>query len=149
MLHHITRHPMQCRSGCCQDDVQHKQRGRVSLECRNHQVCGRLLHIGLHHHPAYWRPPPGKQTIWLRHLSLVLAQPPDPIGGQTGPEGGDRGEGDAGPGGGGHLSCLSRHLAMVGAPLERSRMATLAFCGSYSGAALGMPVSGYIAEGFG
>ena len=77
---------------------------------------------------------PGKQTIWLRHLSLVLAQPPDPIGGQTGPEGGDRGEGDAGPGGGGHLSCLSRHLAMVGAPLERSRMATLAFCGSYSGA---------------
>ena len=83
-------------------------------------VDGRLLHMRLHHHPAYWRPPrlqvPRKQTIWLRHLSLVLAQPPDPIGGQTGPEGGDRCEGDAGPGGGGHLPCLSRHLAMVGAP---------------------------------
>jgi hypothetical protein len=28
-------------------------------------------------------------------------------------------------------------------PLERSRLATLAFCGSYGGAVLGMPISGY------
>jgi len=34
-------------------------------------------------------------------------------------------------------------------PLERSRLATLAFCGSYGGAVLGMPVSGYLAEGIG
>ena len=34
-------------------------------------------------------------------------------------------------------------------PLERSRLATLAFCGSYGGAVLGMPVSGYLAEGVG
>ena len=27
-------------------------------------------------------------------------------------------------------------------PLERSRLATLAFCGSYGGAVLGMPISG-------
>jgi ACS family sodium-dependent inorganic phosphate cotransporter-like MFS transporter 6/7/8 len=31
-------------------------------------------------------------------------------------------------------------------PLERSRLATLAFCGSYGGAVLGMPVSGYLAQ---
>jgi len=34
-------------------------------------------------------------------------------------------------------------------PLERSRLATLAFCGSYGGAVLGMPVSGYLAMGIG
>jgi len=34
-------------------------------------------------------------------------------------------------------------------PLERSRLATLAFCGSYGGAVLGMPVSGYLAQGIG
>ena len=34
-------------------------------------------------------------------------------------------------------------------PLERSRLATLAFCGSYGGAVLGMPISGYLAEGVG
>ena len=34
-------------------------------------------------------------------------------------------------------------------PLERSRLATLAFCGSYGGAVLGMPVSGYLADGIG
>jgi len=34
-------------------------------------------------------------------------------------------------------------------PLERSRLATLAFCGSYGGAVLGMPVSGYLADGVG
>merc|ERR1712038_562442 len=34
-------------------------------------------------------------------------------------------------------------------PLERSRLATLAFCGSYGGAVLGMPVSGYLAENVG
>ncbi len=34
-------------------------------------------------------------------------------------------------------------------PLERSRLATLAFCGSYGGAVLGMPVSGFLAEGIG
>ena len=31
-------------------------------------------------------------------------------------------------------------------PLERSRLATLAFCGSYGGAVLGMPISGFLAE---
>lgn len=31
-------------------------------------------------------------------------------------------------------------------PLERSRLATLAFCGSYGGAVLGMPISGYLAD---
>ena len=34
-------------------------------------------------------------------------------------------------------------------PLERSRLATLAFCGSYGGAVLGMPISGYLADGIG
>jgi len=34
-------------------------------------------------------------------------------------------------------------------PLERSRLATLAFCGSYGGAVLGMPVSGYLAQWIG
>jgi len=34
-------------------------------------------------------------------------------------------------------------------PLERSRLATLAFCGSYGGAVLGMPMSGYLADGVG
>lgn len=34
-------------------------------------------------------------------------------------------------------------------PLERSRLATLAFCGSYGGAVLGMPISGYLASGIG
>ncbi|QQP56078.1 Putative permease of the major facilitator superfamily, partial [Caligus rogercresseyi] len=34
-------------------------------------------------------------------------------------------------------------------PLERSRLATLAFCGSYGGAVLGMPISGYLADGVG
>ena len=29
-------------------------------------------------------------------------------------------------------------------PLERSRLATLAFCGSYGGAVLGMPISGML-----
>ena len=31
-------------------------------------------------------------------------------------------------------------------PLERSRLATLAFCGSYGGAVLGMPISGFLAD---
>ncbi|XP_023335696.1 vesicular glutamate transporter 1 isoform X2 [Eurytemora carolleeae] len=31
-------------------------------------------------------------------------------------------------------------------PLERSRLATLAFCGSYGGAVLGMPISGYLVQ---
>ncbi len=31
-------------------------------------------------------------------------------------------------------------------PLERSRLATLAFCGSYGGAVLGLPISGYLAD---
>ncbi len=31
-------------------------------------------------------------------------------------------------------------------PLERSRLATLAFCGSYGGAVLGMPISGVLAD---
>lgn len=31
-------------------------------------------------------------------------------------------------------------------PLERSRLATLAFSGSYAGVVIGMPVSGYLAE---
>ena len=31
-------------------------------------------------------------------------------------------------------------------PLERSRLATLAFCGSYGGAVLGMPMSGILAD---
>lgn len=34
-------------------------------------------------------------------------------------------------------------------PLERSRLATLALAGSYGGAVLGMPVSGYLAQGIG
>ncbi|XP_069945788.1 vesicular glutamate transporter 3 [Cherax quadricarinatus] len=34
-------------------------------------------------------------------------------------------------------------------PLERSRLATLAFCGSYAGAVLGMPLSAYLTEGIG
>lgn len=34
-------------------------------------------------------------------------------------------------------------------PLERSRLATLAFCGSYGGAVVGMPVSGWLVEGIG
>nr|CAG4640809.1 EOG090X04X8 [Eulimnadia texana] len=32
-------------------------------------------------------------------------------------------------------------------PLERSRLATLAFCGSYAGAVVGMPLSGWLTEG--
>nr|CAG4643905.1 EOG090X04X8 [Lepidurus arcticus] len=32
-------------------------------------------------------------------------------------------------------------------PLERSRLATLAFCGSYAGAVLGMPLSGWLTNG--
>ena len=34
-------------------------------------------------------------------------------------------------------------------PLERSRLATLAFCGSYGGAVLGMPISGFLADKIG
>ena len=34
-------------------------------------------------------------------------------------------------------------------PLERSRLATLAFCGSYGGAVLGMPISGFLADQIG
>ncbi|XP_069192452.1 vesicular glutamate transporter 1 isoform X1 [Procambarus clarkii] len=34
-------------------------------------------------------------------------------------------------------------------PLERSRLATLAFCGSYAGAVLGMPLSAWLTEGIG
>ena len=34
-------------------------------------------------------------------------------------------------------------------PLERSRLATLAFCGSYGGAVLGMPISGILADHIG
>jgi ACS family sodium-dependent inorganic phosphate cotransporter-like MFS transporter 6/7/8 len=33
--------------------------------------------------------------------------------------------------------------------LERSRLATLAFCGSYGGAVVGMPVSAWLADGVG
>ncbi len=32
-------------------------------------------------------------------------------------------------------------------PLERSRLATLAFCGSYAGAVVGMPLSGWLTDG--
>lgn len=32
-------------------------------------------------------------------------------------------------------------------PLERSRLATLAFCGSYAGAVVGMPLSGWLTKG--
>jgi ACS family sodium-dependent inorganic phosphate cotransporter-like MFS transporter 6/7/8 len=32
-------------------------------------------------------------------------------------------------------------------PLERSRLATLAFCGSYAGVVLGMPLSGLLTGG--
>jgi ACS family sodium-dependent inorganic phosphate cotransporter-like MFS transporter 6/7/8 len=31
-------------------------------------------------------------------------------------------------------------------PLERSRLATIAFCGSYAGAVLGLPLSGILTE---
>ncbi|XP_055336533.1 vesicular glutamate transporter 1-like [Paramacrobiotus metropolitanus] len=31
-------------------------------------------------------------------------------------------------------------------PLERSRLATIAFCGSYAGAVLGLPISGFLTE---
>ncbi|CAG7830817.1 unnamed protein product, partial [Allacma fusca] len=34
-------------------------------------------------------------------------------------------------------------------PLERSRLATLAFCGSYGGAVVGMPISGWLVDGVG
>lgn len=34
-------------------------------------------------------------------------------------------------------------------PLERSRLATLAFCGSYAGVVLGMPLSGVLTAGIG
>lgn len=34
-------------------------------------------------------------------------------------------------------------------PLERSRLATLAFCGSYAGAVLGMPLSAWLTQGIG
>ncbi|KAG7155348.1 Vesicular glutamate transporter 3-like 2, partial [Homarus americanus] len=34
-------------------------------------------------------------------------------------------------------------------PLERSRLATLALCGSYAGAVVGMPVSAWLTEGIG
>ncbi|RWS24052.1 vesicular glutamate transporter 1-like protein, partial [Leptotrombidium deliense] len=34
-------------------------------------------------------------------------------------------------------------------PIERSRLATLAFCGSYAGAVLGMPISGFLTDKFG
>ncbi|GAB6029806.1 hypothetical protein CHUAL_005518 [Chamberlinius hualienensis] len=34
-------------------------------------------------------------------------------------------------------------------PLERSRLATLAFCGSYAGAVVGMPISGWLTQGCG
>ncbi|XP_050696725.1 vesicular glutamate transporter 1-like [Eriocheir sinensis] len=34
-------------------------------------------------------------------------------------------------------------------PLERSRLATMAFCGSYAGAVLGMPLSAWLTEGIG
>nr|CAG4647849.1 EOG090X04X8 [Moina brachiata]SVE92971.1 EOG090X04X8 [Moina brachiata] len=33
-------------------------------------------------------------------------------------------------------------------PLERSRLATLAFCGSYAGAVVGLPLSGWLIDGF-
>jgi Arabinose efflux permease len=34
-------------------------------------------------------------------------------------------------------------------PLERSRLATLAFSGSYAGTVVSLPASGYLAEQFG
>lgn len=34
-------------------------------------------------------------------------------------------------------------------PLERSRLATLAFCGSYAAMVIGMPLSGYLSSWFG
>jgi len=34
-------------------------------------------------------------------------------------------------------------------PLERSRLATLAFCGSYAAMVIGMPLSGYLSFWFG
>jgi len=34
-------------------------------------------------------------------------------------------------------------------PLERSRLATLAFCGSYAAMVIGMPLSGYLSAWFG
>ncbi|KAL7636796.1 UNVERIFIED_CONTAM: hypothetical protein RMT77_012552 [Armadillidium vulgare] len=34
-------------------------------------------------------------------------------------------------------------------PMERSRLATMAFCGSYAGAVLGMPLSAYLTQGIG